>query len=156
VFKTAEEEYKWAQTQTKDCSKCKKSLPRTYYKFNTSGADPFDRHGYRLLRPECGTCGKKVGAGKNKAIALAKEKGIPHKAPEGSSCAFCGTKEKLVFDHDHKTEEFRGWLCNSHNKALGALGDNVEEFVKIVNYFNKTEKRTLSVDTATGIITIVI
>jgi len=28
-------------------------------------------------------------------------------------CEICGTNEKLVYDHDHTTMEFRGVLCRS-------------------------------------------
>ena len=34
-------------------------------------------------------------------------------------CEICGTLSSLVYDHDHLTGKFRGWLCSVCNRALG-------------------------------------
>lgn len=39
-------------------------------------------------------------------------------------CESCGEIGYVVYDHDHITGEFRGWLCQACNKALGFLRDN--------------------------------
>lgn len=39
-------------------------------------------------------------------------------------CEICGNGGKIVFDHDHATGKFRGWICHSCNVALGAAKDN--------------------------------
>lgn len=39
-------------------------------------------------------------------------------------CVICGSKEKLVIDHDHKTQKFRGMLCNHCNRGLGHFRDD--------------------------------
>lgn len=39
-------------------------------------------------------------------------------------CAICGTADKLQIDHCHSTGRLRGWLCGTHNRALGLLGDD--------------------------------
>lgn len=44
-------------------------------------------------------------------------------------CAICGIAEselskRLSMDHCHSTGEFRGWLCEKHNHALGRIGDD--------------------------------
>lgn len=36
----------------------------------------------------------------------------------------CGSKDKLVIDHSHKTGKIRGMLCQSCNKGLGFFKDN--------------------------------
>lgn len=41
---------------------------------------------------------------------------------------------KWCLDHDHKTNEFRGWICERCNTGLGKLGDNIEGIVKALNY----------------------
>ena len=55
-------------------------------------------------------------------------------------CEICGTNEKLVYDHDHTTMEFRGVLCRGCNSALGHLGDNREGLVKALSYFDSRQK----------------
>lgn len=34
-------------------------------------------------------------------------------------CEICGHVRNLRYDHDHVTGQFRGWLCNWCNLALG-------------------------------------
>lgn len=41
-------------------------------------------------------------------------------------CMACGSTSNLVVDHCHKTGEIRGCLCQSCNKALGFLGDDID------------------------------
>jgi DNA repair exonuclease SbcCD ATPase subunit len=43
-------------------------------------------------------------------------------------------KNKLVFDHCHKMNKFRGYCCNSCNRSLGVLGDDVEGIINVLNY----------------------
>jgi DNA-directed RNA polymerase specialized sigma subunit len=49
-------------------------------------------------------------------------------------CQVCGRDEELCYDHDHITMEFRGVLCRSCNKAIGALGDTAEGLLKAYKY----------------------
>lgn len=149
-FKSPEEEYEWAKEQFKECNKCGENLPFTSYGFNTSGKFPFDKYGYRLRRGECECCNKKIATGKNEAKKLAKEVGIPYKAPGGTMCEICGKTEKIVFDHHHDKNIFRGWLCNGCNRSIGMLGENIDNIVKVLNYLNKTEKKQFLVDSETG------
>ena len=149
-FKSPEEEHAWAEGQRKECNKCHQALPRTSFGRNTSGADPFDKDGYRLRRGDCVDCNKQADKGMAKAKAIAKSAGVAYKAPEGTVCAVCKRKEGLVFDHCHTTEQFRGYLCDPCNRSMGVLGDNVEGLLRYVNYLNRVEKKTIHVDAATG------
>lgn len=149
-FKSAEEEYEWAKTQEKKCSKCKITKTRVEFTGNTSGTDAFDRNGYRLLRPECKECKKKSYNGKIQAVKNAKTMNIQHKPPEGTLCCICQEPEKkgdaIVFDHDHLSNTFRGYCHNSCNRSLGVLGDNVEGLIRAINYLNKSEKHKIIQD----------
>ena len=46
----------------------------------------------------------------------------------------------MVFDHCHVNNIFRGYCCNSCNRSIGVLGDNVDGLLKVMNYLLKTEK----------------
>lgn len=48
-------------------------------------------------------------------------------------CVICGTETKLVVDHDHKTEKFRGLICSNCNLGLGKFKDDPEllEFARM-------------------------
>jgi hypothetical protein len=37
-------------------------------------------------------------------------------------------------DHDHKTKQFRGWICKKCNTGLGGIGDTAESVVNAVLY----------------------
>ena len=47
----------------------------------------------------------------------------------------------LVLDHDHKTNQVRGLLCNSCNRALGLLKDNPTFTQNATNYLNQWRQK---------------
>lgn len=59
---------------------------------------------------------------------------------QGGHCALCNKtpddeRDKVLsVDHCHKTNKVRGLLCNIHNRALGAFGDNEEGLLKAIDY----------------------
>ena len=60
-------------------------------------------------------------------------------AAQRGVCAICsgspnGRWNILCVDHDHATGRNRGLLCDSCNRGLGFLGDNVEEISRALNY----------------------
>ena len=143
-FKTPKDEFLWSKKQNKTCSKCQKVKLLIDFNGNTSGTDAFDKDGYRLRRPECNECTKKVSKGKQEAKKAAKKLGIPYIPPEGTLCAVCNKPPSkgngLVFDHSHDLNTFRGYCCNSCNRSIGVLGDNVDGLLKALNYLLKSEK----------------
>ena len=61
-----------------------------------------------------------------------------NKKPEKAICPICnGTDKKMVLDHNHTTNEFRGWICNDCNNALGKFKDSIEILNKAINYLSK-------------------
>jgi hypothetical protein len=146
-FPNPEKEFEWAKTQIKTCSKCNEEKKLCDFNGNTSGRDPFNKQGYRLRRPECKKCTKGVGKGKTEAKKKAKDLGIPFVAPNGSICGVCGKSASsgngLVFDHCHEKNIFRGYCCNSCNRSIGVLGDNIDGILKVLNYLKKTDDRDI-------------
>lgn len=52
-------------------------------------------------------------------------------------CALCGEPvpyDKIVTDHDHKTNKIRGLLCQRCNLGLGVFGDTLEGFRRATQY----------------------
>jgi hypothetical protein len=67
-------------------------------------------------------------------------------AEQGGVCAVCGETESdvqygrlrpLSVDHDHVTGKIRGLLCNSCNRGIGLLGDNVTRLEQAVYYLRE-------------------
>ena len=58
-------------------------------------------------------------------------------------CSVClgARSRRLVVDHDHKTNEIRGWLCDKCNLALGYLGDDADTIYRLAEYMNKYNKK---------------
>jgi len=145
-YPSPEDEYKYECSTIVACRICKEEKSLTEFQNNTSGKQPFDRNGKRLKRKECKKCTRREKAGQNEAIKLAKSLGKPYKAPEGTLCEMCEATDKIVFDHCHDTNVFRGWLCDPCNRSLGVLGDNVPSLIKYINYMQKIEQRELVVN----------
>jgi hypothetical protein len=51
-----------------------------------------------------------------------------------SQCEICGSLGEICFDHNHKTGEFRGWICHRCNLALGLVKDNTELLLTMIDY----------------------
>lgn len=49
-------------------------------------------------------------------------------------CEICGSKEKLVVDHDHSSGLVRGMLCNYCNRGLGHFRDDLARLEKAKQY----------------------
>ena len=97
-----------------------------------------DKYARRKLRNICKPCHIKE---KNLTLKLR----IKH-SPPPKNCQICGEEKKLQLDHCHKTNEFRGWLCNDCNSGLGKLGDDVPSLERGIKYLkgelkeNKNDK----------------
>jgi protein-arginine kinase activator protein McsA len=119
---------------TKVCNRCNKEKDKSDFyasKNNTDG-----------LHNNCKECAKELQKWRYWEI-----KKREHTRPEVCDC--CGrppsTSGKgtgvttLSLDHCHITEEFRGWLCQDCNVAIGKLGDNLEGLMKAVEYLKRAE-----------------
>ena len=116
---------------TKLCSMCKTVLPTSMFAKEGS-------KGY--LRYECRPCAKKQGKLVAKIKKLAPVVAKDHKCPvclRGSEeLTTYGKNKKSVWvaDHNHETEQFRGWLCHKCNLGLGNLGDDSTRCLRAAEY----------------------
>lgn len=53
-------------------------------------------------------------------------------------CPICLKVKKLVWDHDHATGKFRGWICRQCNAALGLIGDDYSAVRRLTAYMQGT------------------
>lgn len=57
-----------------------------------------------------------------------------------NKCDICSKVEQsLSVDHCHQTNEVRGLLCRSCNRAMGQLGDNADSIRLVYNYLARAE-----------------
>lgn len=51
------------------------------------------------------------------------------------TCSVCLSQDvRLDHDHDHETNEWRGWICRKCNLMLGLAHDNLETLTRAVDY----------------------
>lgn len=61
------------------------------------------------------------------------------KAEQGYRCGICNRKRVLVPDHCHKYGHVRGALCDTCNRGIGMLGDNLVGVLRAVKYLRKAK-----------------
>ena len=120
--------------KTKVCSKCKNS--KTISCFGKAS-------GGKYLRSECRECNRKITKERFKARLSAPT------IPKNYTCPICLRDEEEVkdiggkksggwcCDHNHKTGEFRGWLCHQCNRAIGQLADDAGRLHRVLEYIKK-------------------
>jgi|SaaInl1SG_22_DNA_1037389.scaffolds.fasta_scaffold08388_2 hypothetical protein len=99
-------------------------------------------NGGNYRRTECISCMRKYTRVVDK---LRKENEYP---TEDYQCPICTRnsteidtvrKGKVFFlDHCHDSHQFRGWLCDSCNRGLGAFGDDVKRLKRAIDYLSDT------------------
>ena len=89
-------------------------------------------------RNECKDCRNKLSRQRNKLTKY-------HAKPDSDyTCPCCGRgAEEIncngwVLDHDHSTGEFRGWLCDDCNGALGKALDNPKTLRRLADYLERS------------------
>ena len=66
-------------------------------------------------------------------------------AGQDEACAICLVPPidqwELDIDHDHRTGEVRGLLCNDCNVAIGRLNDSADNAARAASYLSRREAR---------------
>ena len=52
--------------------------------------------------------------------------------PKPTTCEACGHEGKIVFDHNHTTGAFRGWICMTCNIFLGYIDDDIGTLERLI------------------------
>jgi hypothetical protein len=121
----------------KKCIKCLKEKPLNLFMTRENLAS-----GKSSYRSECKECAK------NKTNLRKKlEKIYPRPTEHNYQCPICSKTEQELkkngrwadrsiwcLDHNHITEEFRGWICNNCNVAIGRFEDNPSIAYKAYEY----------------------
>ena len=109
----------------KPCLKCGIVKPISQYKT--------EKRGTRNVCNSCRNHHLRIAA-RGRLNWLTEGKKIP------DACECCGKfTDKLVYDHNHITESFRGWICQQCNQGLGLLGDDVSSIKKALTYLINSE-----------------
>jgi len=136
--------------KTKKCPKCKRVLPASpVYFYRRKGA----KFGLDSYCKEClriyytiRSIKKRYGISKNQIEQILKK--------QNNSCAICGqkfvdlfhphNKESFTYnasaprvDHNHKTGEIRGLLCDRCNLLIGEAHENTLILVNAIKYLRK-------------------
>lgn len=130
----------WVE-ETKTCGICLQQLPVSMF-----GKDG----GANYLRYECKPC-----AHKQSKIVSKLKKNAPA-IPSNYKCPIClrteieiknaspNRKGSWCADHDHDTNEFRGWLCHKCNLGLGNMKDSIQRLQSAIEYLEKNKKGSYS------------
>ena len=132
------------ETQTKTCKDCKQVFPLEAFPIHVQ-----NKKGKSYRRTRCPKCWS-IEVGWNnvkKKYGITKEQYESLLARQNGGCAICGEppkpgrfKTRLCVDHDHSTGNVRGLLCDRHNAALGAFGDDLAGLTKAVEYLQRAQQ----------------
>lgn len=142
-MRTQEQIQKDIEKQSKECSSCFVEKPFQSFRKAQDSKDGFH---FR-----CKECAKKFV---NKTVERERKLNSKYKinsdffqmllAKQENKCAICGTEEAggayntMKVDHDHKTGEVRGLLCQHCNVGLGHFKDNTDNLMKAIGYLNES------------------
>jgi hypothetical protein len=119
----------------KVCSKC--GIKKTLENFGKSS-------GANYYRNECKDCNKELGKVRSYLKSITPPPAADYICPicnkDADQVKGAGGQKSghWCLDHDHKTKQFRGWLCHTCNRAIGQLQDDVENLKRAIEYLEKT------------------
>jgi len=123
----------WGEEEVKSrpCIYCKEEIPLSEFPKHVAYKDNLDSR--------CRKCIRKYTRVRDNLRKYA--------PPKPEKCECCEKKPenfrspyKWAIDHDHKTGQFRGWLCDACNIGIGTLEDSIEGIEKALRYLKKSSK----------------
>lgn len=117
------------------CKQCKNKESREWYEKNKDRKKELSKN-YRHTK-------KNQDLNKKYKISLHDYNNML--AEQNHSCKICNThqdslKRALCVDHDHSNGKVRGLLCDTCNRSLGLLKDNIDVLKRAVNYLEGQNK----------------
>jgi hypothetical protein len=135
----------------KKCNICKSN--KSFSEFSKSNSKKGD--GYQYTCKPCNTLEKRKWYEANKdknrntkylkkfGITLADAMSILKK--QDGKCGICGLAiemgSKTHLDHDHVTDQVRGFLCQKCNHGIGLFNDSTDVLQSAILYLNKHAKK---------------
>ncbi len=106
--------------ETKKCRNCGEiKIINEYPCFSTNEAG---------RKNTCKTCSNKLSKLRNKLRA-------ENPIPKAANCPICDKyTDKWILDHCHYSNNFRGYICNNCNLAIGRFNDDIELLKKAIVY----------------------
>jgi len=117
----------------KICNICHKLLDTTLFARNQNNIHR------PVRRPSCQECRKTL---EGKSPTLIEQQRWLLKKPhlEPFECPICGKRTiagvtcRVDLDHNHKTGEIRGWICDSCNTGIGRFKDDIKLLERAIKY----------------------
>lgn len=128
---------------TKKCGRCTRTLCLSAFAKNTAKKDGLQERCRECRADHYQTTGYVQTARKNtlrNKYNLTPEMLGEMRKTQSNLCAICGIDglaTLLVVDHDHKTGEVRGLLCQPCNRGLGFFRDNEDALLTASDYVRK-------------------
>jgi hypothetical protein len=120
------------------CKKCYGLKRRGQYTGNPQlkwqKSNPDKCKGYQLKRYWLGLSGDEALAKYNEMLSNQRGVCLICQRPERNFDKRTGKLKSLAVDHDHKTGQVRGLLCETCNKAFGLLEENIYILRRMRNY----------------------
>ena len=126
--------------ETKECKKCRKTLPVTSFHKRTYSSGTIG------LQTRCKSCQTnlrreyyKPNEKTRQRLKISNE--FYEELMSNDNCQICGcTMTKKCIDHDHKTKKIRGVLCNNCNTALGLFKDDPVRIENAIRYLEQAKQ----------------
>ena len=142
------------------CGECHGVRSANYRKYDKVGAQKIGKGNRKKAEPICKSCAGAltpenhgIGTGPRCRPCLNHESKVRNRLrkenapPLSIMCAVCHEKpqnEQLSLDHDHATDEFRGYLCQPCNLMIGNAREKISYLQAGINYLADFEAaRTL-------------
>ena len=139
----------------KTCNICNQSKPLTEFYQTVRNGSPYGYHGkckscYVKRQQENYDPIKKRDENLKRVYGIGIEEYNTLLEKQNNRCAICestdpkgrksgrgGGVDVFYVDHDHKTGNVRGLLCNICNRTMGYIGENSNVLEEMINYLQK-------------------